>query len=145
MSKDYEKAKETYLKIINLDPKFTPAVNNYIILVTEENPEKSIPRLEDLYSKNPTFSAIPAQLGSLYYKKGDVQKSVEYYTTAVKLEPRNIEYRYNLALILEKTSRKKEAATLYRTLLEDAAQGQKLPENPNAIKDRYDQLISSVN
>jgi tetratricopeptide (TPR) repeat protein len=142
MSKDYEKAKEAYLKIINMDPNYWPAVNNYIILVTEENPEKSIGRLEELYTRNPDFAAIPAQLGNLYYKKGNAQKAVEYYVSAVRLDPKNVEYRYNLALILEKTSRKEDAAQLYRSLLDDAAQGTKLPENPITIKDRYDQLIS---
>lgn len=142
MSKDYEKAKETYLKIIKLDPDYWPAVNNYIILVTEENPEKSITRLEELYARNPSFAAIPAQLGNLYYKNGNIQKSVEYYVSAIKLEPKNIEYRYNLALILEKTSRREEAAGLYKSLLDDAAKGAQLPENPVSIKDRYDQLLS---
>jgi tetratricopeptide (TPR) repeat protein len=141
MSKENEKAKETYLKIIQNSPDFWPAVNNYIILITEENPDKSIPKLEELYSRNPTFAAIPAQLGNLYYKKGDVERSIEYYINAVTLEPKNIEYRYNLALIFEKSSRKEDAAALYKTLLDDAAKGAALPESTLSIKNRYEQLI----
>ncbi len=143
MSKDYEKAKEAYLKIIKIDPDYWPAVNNYIILVTEEDPAKSIPRLEELYSRNPSFAAIPAQLGNLYYKSNNIERSVDYYVAAIKLEPKNIEYRYNLAVILEKSGRNNEAAQLYRSLLDDAAKGQKLPENPVIIKERYDHLLAN--
>jgi tetratricopeptide (TPR) repeat protein len=142
MSKQYDKAREAYLKIINIDPKYAPAVNNYIILVTEENPEKAIERLENLYSKNPSFAAIPAQLGNLYYNNGEPQKAVEYYAAAIKLEPRNIEYRYNVAVILEKSGNYSEAASLYKYLLDEAAKGVRLPEDPVVIRDRYYEIIS---
>ncbi len=142
MNKQYTQAREYYLKLIKLDPDYWPAVNNYIIMVTEENPEKSIEKLEDLYSRNPTFAGIPAQIGSLYFKKGNLKRSAEYYTNAVKLEPTNIDYRYNLAVILEKAGNYNDAATIYGTLLEDASKGAKLPEDPSSIKDRFDDLIS---
>lgn len=142
MNKQYDQARDVYLKLIKLDPNYWPAVNNYIIMVTEENPEKSVSRLEELYSRNPTFAAIPAQLGSLYFRQGNLQKSAEYYTNAVKLEPKNTDYRYNLAIVLEKGGNYKDAAIIYKTLLEDASKGANLPEDPVAIRDRLEELLS---
>ncbi len=142
MSKDYDKAKEAYLKIIKNDPEYWPAINNYIILVTEENPERAIPNLEDLQKRNPDFAAIPAQIGNLYYERGDSDKAIEYYVKAIKLDPKNIEYRYNLAIILDKANRYADATAMYRGLLEDASKGAELPTNPMTIKDRYDELMA---
>ncbi len=142
MNKQYDDARGAYLKLIKLAPDYWPAVNNYIILVTEENPERSIARLEDLFARNPSFAAIPAQLGNLYYGKGQTKKAVDFYTAALKIEPRNIDYRYNLAIILEKAGENVQAAALYRSLLDDAMKGATLPENPTSIRDRYFEIVS---
>lgn len=143
-SKQYDNAKEEYLKIINKNPDFWPAVNNYIMLVSEEDPASSINKLENLRQKNPDFAAIPAQLGSLYYNKGELEKASKNYIDALEIEPENIDYKYNLAVILEKSGNILDAAEVYRSLLEDSAKGKKLPENPIIIKDRYDMLTSKA-
>ncbi len=143
-SKLYDNAKEEYLKIINKNPDFWPAVNNYIMLVSEENPASSISKLEELRQKNPDFAAIPAQLGSLYYNNGKLDKAIKCYIDALKIESGNIDYKYNLAVILEKAGNYRDAAEVYRSLLEDSAEGKKLPENPIVIKDRYDMLTSKA-
>ena len=114
------------------------------MLVSEENPASSISKLEELRQKNPDFAAIPAQLGSLYYNNGKLNKAIKCYIDALKIESGNIDYKYNLAVILEKAGNYRDAAEVYRSLLEDSAEGKKLPENPIVIKDRYDMLTSKA-
>lgn len=138
-----DNAKDEYLKIIASTKNSSMAMNNYLILVTEENPDSAIEKLEGLSAKNPFVAAIPAQIGSLYYNKGQLNKAAEYYLLAVNKEPGNIEYRYNLAIILEKLNQKVQAAKLYKSLLDDAARGATIPENPISLRDRYFNLISS--
>ncbi len=141
-SGQYFNAKKAYLELINMDDKFYPAVSNYIILVTEENADDPIPKLVELWKKNPSFSAIPAQIANLYYKENKLDKAIEYYFQAVNLEPDNIEYKYNLAVILEKLGEAKLAAKYYKNLLDEAAKGKSLPENPLTIRDRFFMLMS---
>jgi tetratricopeptide (TPR) repeat protein len=141
-SRQLDNAKNEYLKIINENPKFWPAVNNYIMLVTEEDPASSISKLEELQERNPSFAAIPAQLGSLYFNKGDYEKAAKNYIEALKIESGNIDYKYNLAITLEKAGNFRDAAEVYRSLLEDYSKGKEIPENPMVIRDRYDMLTS---
>lgn len=138
----YESAKEEYLKIINRDKNNISALNNYLILVSQENPDIAVERLENLRINNPEFAAIPAQIGSIYYGKGKLEQASEYYFEAVKLSPKNTSYRYNLAIILEEMKQDKYAAQLYKSLLDDATKGVKLPESPITIKERFFSLIS---
>lgn len=141
-AKQYNNAKNAYLELITRHKKFFPAINNYIILVTERNPDDAIPKLTELWKKNPDYAAIPAQIANLYYKKNDLQKAAEYYLQAINLEPDNLEYKYNVAVILEKLGENKMAARYYKNLLDEAAKGKELPENPLTIRDRFFFLMS---
>lgn len=142
--KDYENAKEQYLKIIKIDQNFTAAINNYIILVANEDPEKSVKKLQELYRYNPGYPAIPAQLGSIYFKQGDLRKSAELYFAALKLAPENIDYKYNLAVILDNSNEYSDAANFYKMLLDEAAKGEKLPADVNLIRDRFFEMVSKA-
>jgi tetratricopeptide (TPR) repeat protein len=138
----YENAKDEYSKLLQKNKNYWPALNNYLILVSQEYPETAIERLEELKVKNPDYAAIPAQIGSLYYSRGKIQRAADYYLEAVNLEPKNSNYRYNLAVVLEQLSQKLNAAKVYKSLLDDAARGEKIPENANVIAERYFSLLS---
>ncbi len=141
-AKQYDKAKNAYLNLIKRDKNYFPAINNYIILVTERNADDAIPKLTELWKKNPYYPGIPAQIANLYYKKNNLQKAAEYYLQAINIDPDNLEYKYNVAVILEKMGEAKLAARYYKSLLDEAAKGQELPEDPLTIRDRYFFLMS---
>ncbi|HCR85725.1 MAG TPA: hypothetical protein DIV86_03510 [Alphaproteobacteria bacterium] len=139
-----DNAKDEYLSILNMDANNSKAMNNYLVLITQENQESAILKLEELTKKNPYIAAIPAQVGTLYYNKGDMEKAAQYFLIAVQREVKNTNYRYNLAVILEKMQQNKMAAKIYRSLLDDAAKGITIPENPSTLRDRYFTLISNL-
>lgn len=141
-AKQYDNARKAYLETIKLGRDYWPAVNNYLILISEEFPENAEERLKNLWFKNPDFASIPAQLGNLNYEKRNYSVAAEYYSKAVSLDPKNYNYQYNFAVILEKMGDKTSAARVYRKILESPTDGYNLPENKIDLQRRYYQLLS---
>ena len=63
----------------------------------------------------------------LYMKLGKEKKAIRYLKQAIAISPSNASYRYNLAILLDKMQRYKEAAALYRQLLAAAGRGATIP------------------
>lgn len=141
-AKQYEKAKDAYLKVINKYRNYWPAVNNYIILVSEENPKDAIDKLNDLWTNNPSFAAIPAYMGNLFFKQGNYRNSIDYYSKAISLDPENYNYQYNLAVILERVGERSSAAKIYLNILQNA-DASNLPESRINLEKRYYKLVSN--
>jgi len=141
-AKQYDNARKAYLETIKMDKNYWPAVNNYIILISEEKPQNAEEELENLWIKNPKFAGIPAQLGNIYYKKKNYSKASEYYIEAVKLDNDNINYLYNLAIVLENNNDKKSAAQVYKRIAEYNGDEFRLPESKSDLMKRYYSLVS---
>ncbi|MDX1949286.1 MAG: tetratricopeptide repeat protein [Rickettsiales bacterium] len=144
-AKQFSNAKEIYKKIINDDIENTDALNNYIILLSEEYGDSAIPKLEKLWQENKEISVIPAHIANLYYAKNDLKKAIEYYFQAVSVAPENVDYKYNLAVLLEKYGASDLAVKYYKNLLDESAKGKILPEDPLTIRERYFSLLSIKN
>lgn len=136
-------ARAMYSKLLSLDPENWPAMNNFLVLAAEEAPDHAIEEFKRLAQTNPEFAPIPAQIGMIYYKQKKYDDAANYLIKAIQLDPSNLSYRYNLAVIYDHLGRAREAARLYQQLLEQAQNGATLPESPEKIQDRLSHIRSS--
>jgi tetratricopeptide (TPR) repeat protein len=85
-------------------------------------------------------------LGKEMEKKGEYDKAMAYYQTALSLNPKNNRYRAGIANIISKTGNREEALKIYKDIL------QKEPDNSAAhvnvgrmlaLMDRLDEAVSA--
>ena len=75
----------------------------------------------EVLNKNPKCDGCAFQLSKLYSTMGDNQRAIDYAKTAAALDAKNKWYQIQLAEALEKIGKDKEAAEVYRTLIEKNA------------------------
>lgn len=131
-----EEARDIYGRLLGINPTHREALNNFMVLVSQESPQAAIEELEKLESENPDFSPIPAQLGTIYKKLGNNEMAAQKLARALALSPENTSYKYNLAVTLDSMGRHAQAADLYVELVEDYNNGANLPGDPVAIQNR---------
>lgn len=137
-----EQAKNIYVDMIMENQKDFPAMNNFLVLMSEEAPDDALRHLTELEKNNIEYAPIPAQIATLYVRKGDYARAAAKYKRAVTIDPSNLEYRYNLALMMEMIGNNRAAASLYKSLLEQASSGAKLPKSYVFIRDRLESAIA---
>lgn len=137
-----EQAREIYGELLKKDPKNREALNNYLVLVAEEAPTDALTELENLEKFHPEFSPIPAQLGLLYMKNKNYQEAFRALTRATILDPDNLLYRYNLAILMDKTENYREAIKLYRQIIDAGLNGITVPETPKKLQERINHITS---
>jgi type IV pilus assembly protein PilF len=99
-----DQAIQQYNMALNLDPKLTEARNNLgTALLMKGQYDEAIAQFELCLKDNlyATPDKAAYNLGLAYYKKKDLDKSVQYYQKAVQLKGDNVNAMYNLAYILE--------------------------------------------
>lgn len=133
-------ARATYSKLLSLDPENWPAMNNFLVLAAEESPDHAIEEFKRLMRTNPEFAPIPAQVGMIYYRQKKYDDAANFLVKAIQLDPSNLSYRFNLAVIYDRLGRSRSAARLYQQLLEAADQGMELPESPDKIQQRLSHI-----
>ena len=136
-------ARAMYSKLLSLDPENWPAMNNFLILAAEEAPDHAIEEFKRLMQTNPEFAPIPAQIGMIYYKQKKYDNAANYLIKAIQLDPSNLSYRYNLAVVYDHLGRSREAGRLYQQLLEEAQNGKELPQSVEKIQERLSHLRNS--
>lgn len=137
-------AKREYGKLLSIEPSHERAINNYIALIAEESPSKALSQLKEMERINPEFSPVKAQMGMIYAKAGEFEIAEIYLRKAVMLAPEVINYRYNLAVVMDRAGRSQEALQLYRQILDFA--GDDLSQSASTrVKDRIRKLQNEVN
>lgn len=139
-----EKARPLYVRLLAIDPKHREALNNFMALAAEESPQEALKQLVEMEEKNPGFSPIPAQMAVIYQKLGRPDEALDKMVRAVSLSPENLTYRYNLAVLFDRTGRFQEAAAIYQQLIEASVRGERIPGNVSSIQERLTYLRSNV-
>ncbi len=97
-----------------------PSYERALELAGAGNTDEAIRELEGLLLKHPANALAHNDLGVLYMQRGDLPKSQENHELAVKINPRNPNFRKNLAsLYYAKLSRTDDAIEIYVSLLKE--------------------------
>ncbi|MDG7056596.1 MAG: tetratricopeptide repeat protein [Wolbachia endosymbiont of Penenirmus auritus] len=116
-NKEYEKAIEIYTRLLKEYPSNSYILENFLTIISQYNPDLALSEMLKLYDIHKDCAPLLANLGLIYIKKEDYAKAKEYMIAAVSLDQNNIFYVYNLAVILDRLSDFKNAATFYLKLL----------------------------
>ena len=131
-----EKARPLYGKVLAIDHDNKAALNNFMILLADEAPQEALAQLQQLEQRNPDFAAIPAQEAAIYQKLGLPEQAIQSMAKAIRISPNNMNYRYNLAVLLDRQRHYGQAITLYTQVLEASNRGEKIPGNAQKIQER---------
>ena len=100
------------------DPLFT-AYEEVQALIGEGKTKAAFDRLREIVEANPDFSPAHNDLGILFYQAGNVQKSLEHFRQATRLEPDATTYLKNLAdLLCVEFQQFEESLSIYVSVLE---------------------------
>lgn len=139
-----DKARPLYARLLQINPQHREALNNYLSIAGDEAPQQALLELEQLRLRNPDFSPIPAQMGSLYARMGQFSQARSMMMTAIQLAPENLVYQYNLAVMLDRQGEYADASALYGALLKAKQNGAALPVDADKIQKRYNFLSNNM-
>jgi len=139
-----DQAKEIYLDLLEEDQSNWDVLNNFLVLAGQEASDDTIRQLQKLEVSNPEFAPIPEQLGLIYTDKKKYKIAIRKLVRAVKLDPENNQYRYNLALVLEHVDDIESAGKIYQQLLYAARRGKKLPVSAAVIQRKLENIASKI-
>lgn len=137
---DFSQAKKYYNNVLSVNPKYFKALNNLLVLLGQENPAKALQSLRELAQINPSYSPLQAQIGMLLVNIGDYAEAERHLKKAVMLDPNVPQYKYNLAVLYDRTQQNKLALQLYRSLSNDALRGLIIPTSTNILNNRIARL-----
>lgn len=114
----YMVAKKMYMKVLKIAPGNQRAIGNLLAIVTEESPMESAYFLSDIADRNPQSSYLMAQASVANSNINNYEKAIEYLVRAISVEPNNLEYKLNLAVLVDKKGDHKGAYNLYKELID---------------------------
>lgn len=136
----YKEAKIHYKKLLNIDPDYKKALNNYLVVMSEESPGQALVELKEIEKENPDFSPVQAQIGMIYAQMGDYVSAEKYLRRSVILAPEVVHYRYNLAVVFDTMQKYSEAISVYKQILDAGSSGEALPQSSSSIRTRMTYL-----
>lgn len=139
-----ELARPFYGRLLKINPNHRDGLNNFLVLMSEEDPQEALTELKELERRNPDFSPIPAQMAVIYSKSGDVEAARTSMVRAIQLAPENVAYKYNYAVMMDKQGDYAQAADMYRQLIDASEHGQKLPTDVNELQERLVYINSQI-
>lgn len=140
---EMDSARKLYRQILAEAPRDPDVLNNFLVLVSEESPQDALNELLSLESKNPHYDVIPAQIAAIYANQGQLDKAVEKMTRAISLNPENMMYQYNMAVMLDHAGRYNQAIQLYRHVKKAGEKGKEIPADISHIQERLTFLLSN--
>ena len=139
-----KKARVAYENLFRHHPKFEEGINNFISLASLEAPQHALEELKKLQRTSPTFPAIFAQKGLIYSKLGDQKQAIKNMAYALKLDPNDNNYKYNLAVMLDAADKPQYAARLYQELLKSSQNGEEIPIGRAKLTERLEFIIANL-
>lgn len=130
------KARPLYGALLRINPDHREALNNFLVLVSDEAPEEALFELQKLSERNPDFSPIRAQMALVLEKLGQHDLAREQMIRAIRMSPENLVYKYNLAVMMDRQGRYADAAALYNLLIEASLRGESIPAPLEEIQKR---------
>lgn len=120
-----EHAKQKYIKILELNPENKFALNNFLAILSYEKPEAALEVLAQLEVAVPDMDIIPAQIAIIHNRQHNYQEALKYFKKANKLNPRNLDYLYQIGVIFENLGNHNNAMILYSKITQAINAGYK--------------------
>lgn len=139
-----DNARPLYGRLLKQNPAHREALNNFLMLVSNEAPQEALNELANLEQRYPTFSPIPAQMSILYERLGQPEVARSKILRAIELSPENWVYKYNLAIMLDRQSEYAGAADIYKQLIAASLQGEHMPMDMKALQTRYNYISAKI-
>ncbi len=122
---EHDKSIKTADQALKLDAGYAPAYfQKAMIFLEMKDTSKAISNLQTSVEQNPDFEEAYLLLGEIYSLKKN-PLAIQYYRNAAKLDPRNNETRYALALALQDQKKYNEALEEYRLMIKESPQDEK--------------------
>lgn len=100
---DYAEAEAYYADVLQVDSGHEVALYNYLALVGKNDPDEAMLELMRLTEIRNNDAYLHSQIGYLFAQSQNYEKAIAYYRTSSTIEPENYNYRYNLAVALDKS------------------------------------------
>lgn len=142
----FRQAKPLYLELLDKFPENEQIISNLLSIVIEETPYDAIYLIPALADKNPTSPLIQAQASMAYSNTQKYQKAIKYIKKSISLDPNNIQYRYNLAVLYDLTKDYNKALFFYKQISNEALRNEeKLNQIPyNEVQNRIDIINQNI-
>ncbi len=139
-------ARHAYERVLAIESGNREALTNLLAILGAAAPKEALDRLQALERAAPDFTPVLAQIGLVYGQLGLDGQAVGYLQRAVAQDPGNLPYRYNLAILLDRSGQRQAAAEAYRAVLDGLRAGSgsgDLAVSADGIKARLDFLIAA--
>ncbi len=117
-----EQALDTYMKLLERDPRDPLALAGLISLRGQQQPSQSLARIQQLIVSNPDVAGLHFVLGNLYAGQSRWAYAQQAYFKAYSGEPEHPEYLFNLAVSLDHLGKKTQSLQFYRMAVDRAKQ-----------------------
>ena len=137
----FHQAKELYQDLLKGElANQEEVIGNLLAILIEESPKDSLYLLSRLTTQNPRSGYILAQAAIVYDKMKNTDQAITLLIRAIEIEPDNIAYKYNLAIMYDKTSQTAKALSVYSDVARDY-----LPEDNMIAIDQVRNRIKAIN
>lgn len=139
-------ARQAYERVLAIESGNREALTNLLAILGAAAPQEALERLQALERAAPDFTPVLAQIALVYGQLGLDGQAVTYFQRAVAQDPGNLPYRYNLAILLDRSGQRQAAAQAYRAVLDGLRAGSgsgDLAVSADSIKARLDFLIAA--
>ncbi len=110
---EMQKAEESFLKAIELDPQYPQSYHNLGILqAAQQRTQESIKTLEKLIELEPNIAVHYCNLGIVYYLEGTYYESELFFSKALEIDKDHPDTLFNLGKLLFNLERTDEAISL---------------------------------
>lgn len=137
----FTQARNLYLDVLKVNNKHRGALNNFLMVLTKENPNEALRQLKILEKNNPEYERIPAQIAMTYSELGEYENAAKYMSRAAVKAPDKLAYRHYLALLMQQLGHYEIAEELYRQIFSlHRSKGYPLPANAATLREEVGKL-----
>ena len=141
-----DEARQAYERVLGLDSTNREALTNLLAIISAAAPDEALARLKALERAAPDFTPVVAQIALVHGQLGQDTLAIDALQRAVRQDPANLPYRYNLAILLDRSGQRLPAAQAYQAVLDGLRAGSgggDLAVSADRIKARLDFLIAA--
>lgn len=114
----YTQAKPLYIELLPIFPNSEQLISNLLSIIIQESPYEAIYLLPSLAKKYANSAVIQAQTSVAFSSVERYKDAIQYIQKAIYLDPENIEYKYNLAVLYDITKQYDKAYKMYKNIYE---------------------------